>query len=308
MRLFPFIALLFLSGCASIQGSLFDMGVASEREQSRLEQHTVEIVGQRIHYLERDGAGEDVQTLVVVHGFAGDKNHWIRFVRFLPPSYRVLAPDLPAHGDNAPDPTATYSITYLTNALSAFVDALDSSPVHLVGNSLGGQIATELALAHPERVRTISLLDPAGLASREPSDLDVALSRGENLLIPTTREEYDTLISISFGEDAPELPWPAPAVLARRYANRASAYRKIWADLGTEPNDLDSRLHQLARPLLVVWGEQDGVIDVSAAGRWAELVPGGEIEIMDGVGHAPMLERPEATARVVDAFISRVNQ
>ena len=308
MRLSPFFVLFFLGGCASIQGSLFDMGVASERAQSGLERHTVEIGGHRVHYLERRGEGPDTQTLVLIHGFAGDKNHWIRFVRFLPPGYRVLAPDLPAHGDNVLDPTVTYSITYLTDALSAFVDALEEGPVHLVGNSLGGRIATELALAHPERVRTVSLLDPAGLASPEPSALDVALARGENLLIPTTREEYDTLISISFGEDTPELAWPAPDVLARRYANRASVYRKIWADLGTAPNDLDSRLHQLARPLLVVWGEQDGVIDVSAAGRWAGHVPQAEIKIMAGVGHAPMLERPEETAKLVDAFIKRAHQ
>ena len=308
MRILLFIALFFLSGCASIQGSLFDLGVASERAQSGLEPHTVEIDGHRVHYLERGGEGPDTQTLVLIHGFAGDKNHWIRFVRFLPPGYRVLAPDLSAHGDNALDPAATYSISYLTDVVSAFIDTLEEDPVHLVGNSLGGRIAAELALAHPERVRTVSLLDPAGLASPEPSDLDVALARGENLLIPTTREEYDTLIAISFGDDAPELPWPAPAVLARRYANRASVYRKIWTDLGTEPNDLDSRLHQLTPPLLVVWGEQDGVIDVSAAGRWAELVSHSEIELMTGVGHAPMLERPEETATLVDAFIERTHQ
>lgn len=227
MRLSPFIALLFLSGCASIQGSLFDLGVASERTQAGLERHAIEVGGQRVHYLERGGASPNAETLVLIHGFGGDKNHWIRFVRFLPPRYRVLAPDLPAHGDNAEDPAATYSITYLTDAVSAFIDALDENPVHLVGNSIGGRIAAELTLAHPERVRTVSLLDPAGLTSPEPSDLDVALARGENFLIPTTREEYDTLISISFGEDTPELPWPAPAVLARRYAIRASAYRKI---------------------------------------------------------------------------------
>ena len=308
MHLCSFIALFFLAGCASIQSSLFDMGVASERAQSGLEGHTVEIDERPIHYLERGGEGPDTQTLVLVHGFAGDKNHWIRFARFLPPGHRVLAPDLPAHGDNALDPAVTYSITYLTDALSAFIDALNVGPVHLVGNSLGGRIATELALAQPERVRTVSLFDPAGLASPEPSDLDVALGRGENLLIPTTRDEYDTLIAISFGDDAPELPWPAPAVLARRYANRASVYRKIWADFGTEPNDLDSRLHQLAPPLLVVWGEQDCVIDVSAAGRWANHVPHAEVEIMAGVGHAPMLERPEETAMLVDAFIKRANR
>ena len=308
MRLSPCIALFFLAGCASIQGSLFDMGVASERAQSGLERHTVEIDGQRIHYLERAGEGPDPQTLVLIHGFAGDKNHWIRFVRFLPPGYRVLAPDLPAHGDNTDDSAVTYSITYLTNALSAFIDVLEADPVHLVGNSLGGRIAAELALAHPQRVRTVSLLDPAGLTSPEPSDLDVALSRGENLLIPTTREEYDTLTAISFGDDAPELPWPAPAVLARRYANRASVYGKIWSVLGTVPNDLDSRLHQLAHPLLVVWGEQDGVIDVSAAGLWADNVSHAEIEIMAGVGHAPMLEQPAETATLVDAFIKRSHQ
>ena len=303
--LFFIAPILLLCGCATIQGSLFDMGLASERLQSGLERHTIEIDERAIHYLERDGAGPQTQTLVLVHGFAGDKDHWLWFARVLPPVYRVLALDLPGHDDNVRDTSVTYSITYLTHVLSDFIDEVDVGPVHVVGNSLGGRIAVEMALSWPDRIESVSLLDPAGIRSPEPSQLDAALARGENLLIPTTRTKYDKLILISFGKDAPDLPWPTASVLSRRYSERAPLYRKIWVDIGAEANTLETRLHQLAPPLLVVWGEQDGVIDVSAAGRWADLVPEVQIEIMAGVGHAPMLEQPEETMRIVDNFIRR---
>lgn len=298
-----FVVFLFLFGCTSIQGSLFDMGVASEREQAKLEQRTVEVDGERIHYLEREGSYADAQTIVLVHGFAGDKNHWIRFARFLPPSYRVLALDLPGHGDNAPDTTATYSIPNLTESLTAFLTTVGADSAHVVGNSLGGWLAAELALSHPEQVQTISLLNPGGLRSPEPSTLDLALARGENLLIPTTREQYERFTSIAFGDDPPDLPWPTASVIANRYAERAPLYRRIWADIGSVPNTLETRLSDLTQPLLVVWGNQDGILHVSAATRWGELVPHAEVDIIPGVGHAPMLEQPETTANAILTFI-----
>ncbi len=305
MRL-PTIALVLLcSGCASIQSSLYTMGVASERSQSGLEHRTVEINGTSIHYLERPGRSPGAETLVLIHGFAGNKDHWIRFARFLPPCYRVLALDLPGHGDNARDTTAIYSISNLTGVVSAFVSELAPGQAHVVGNSLGGRIAAELALSDPHRARTISLLDPAGVPSPEPSELDAALARGVNLLIPTTREEYERLLSISFGDEAPNFPWPVASVVSRQYTTRAAFYRRMWADLGSEPNDLEFRLSELRTPLLVIWGDEDGVLDVSAAHRWEELVAGALIEVMAGVGHAPMLERPEETAELVHAFIEQ---
>ena len=308
MRLLPllFVLLIGLSGCAIVQGSLFDVGVASERDRSALEARRLTVADRPMHYLERPGEGAHPETVVLIHGFAGSKDHWIRLVRHLPAHYRVLVPDLPGHGDNAPDTTVTYRIDYLASSLWDLVDALVDEPVSLVGNSLGGRTATEMALARPDRVRGLVLLNPAGVPAPEPSALDRALLRGKNWLIPTTPAEYDSLAAIAFGDHPPELPWPADAVVARRYAERAFLYRAVWRDLGPEFSTLPSRLPSLRTPTLLLWGTEDGILHPSAAERWAELVPDITVALLDGVGHAPMLEQPEATGQRIALFLRQI--
>ena len=304
MRPLLLVLMLVLSGCATVQGSLYDLGVASERDRAGLRPRTLEFDGYTLHYLERPGNRRDAETVVLIHGFAGSKEHWIRLVRYLPPRYRVLVPDLPGHGDNAPDTTCIYSIAYLTDAVAALIDEQANAHVYLVGNSLGGRIAAELALDEPERLRALALLDPAGVPSPTPSALDSALARGENLLIPTSRTEQDRFFDIAFGDKPPELPWPAEAVLARRSAARAPIYRAVWNDIGAEVIALPERLPDLRVPTLLLWGLEDGILDPSAADRWAALVPEIDLELLPGVGHAPMLEQPEATAERLVRFFA----
>lgn len=302
-RALPFLLALLAGGCAPLQGMLYRTGLAHERARADLRWMTVNLGGRTVHYLEREGDGPAAEPLVLLHGFGGSKDHWVRFVRHLPGGYRVLAPDLPGHGDNARDTTVTYSISYLTDAVTAFLDRTSPGPVHLAGNSLGGRIAVEVALERPERIRSLALFDPAGVPSPEPSTLDSLLSEGENLLIPTTPSEYARFTALAFGDTPPSLPWPAEAVVARQYRRRAPFYRRVWDDLGAH-FDLSRRLPALAVPTLLLWGEADEILDVTAADEWARLVPSIEVERWPGVGHAPMLERPEASAARYARFVA----
>ncbi len=305
LTFFTLVGLLFLSGCASIQGALFDFGIASERSRSSLVENTVEIDEQVIHYVERSSSSSDAPTLLLIHGFAANKDHWVRFARFVPESFRIVALDLTGHGENEPDTTTTYSISNQTERVSVFIERVVGGPVYVVGNSMGGLIAVALALDYPDLIQTLSLLNPAGLVSPEPSELDLAVARGQNLLIPTTRDEYDAFTSIAFGDNPPNLPWPTASVITRQYAERAPLYRKIWSDIRSEDGQVETRLPALDLPTLIIWGDQDGVLDVSAASVWNELIPNSELVVMPGVGHAPMLERPEESATLVITFIEK---
>ena len=120
-RLLPFF-LLVLTGCAPFQGYLYDVGVASERERAGLRARAVEVEGRAVRYYERPGAGAEAPTIVLLHGFGGSKDHWIRFAPHLPARYRVLALDLPGHGDDAPDPDASYTVDVLAAGIWATVD------------------------------------------------------------------------------------------------------------------------------------------------------------------------------------------
>ena len=114
-------ALMALGGCSGFKQSLFNQGLSFERWKSSLTEKTVKVDELNVSYLEREGSGE---TIVLLHGFSADKDNWIRFVRYLPKEYRVIAIDLPGHGYTTRDWNTTYSIDYMTRGFARTMDAL----------------------------------------------------------------------------------------------------------------------------------------------------------------------------------------
>ncbi len=273
--------------------TLYDVGLHAEQRAASLDAHEVHTRAGQMAYLEREAPGP---TVVLLHGFAANKNHWVRFVPHLPDSLRVVALDMPGHGESTFDPAATYDVATLVDGMVAALDEIGVGRFHLAGNSLGGLVATRLALAHPERVTTLFLLDPAGVVPPEPSPLREALAEGENPLIPTTSAGYDSLTALAFNHP-PDLPWPAGEVLAREYADRAPQNQKIWRDINNPPDIVTDDLPRLAMPVFLLFGADDRIIDPSSARVWAERVPELRVVLLPDIGHAPMLEAPRTTAR-----------
>ncbi len=302
LRLLPFALFLFLTGCAPVQHALFNAGVRAERRGADLDPHRVETAAGEVAYLERPAPGP---TVVLLHGFAANKDNWLRFVPHLPDSLHVVALDLLGHGESAFDADSTYDVPALVDGVAAAVDALGLGRFHLVGNSLGGLVATRLALDRPDRVETLFLLDPAGVEPPDPSPFREALAEGENLLVPTTAAGYDSLVALAFN-DPPDLPWPAGAVLAREYADRAEENQHIWRDINSPPMIVTDDLPALAMPVFLLFGADDRIIDPSSARVWAEHVPDLRVVLLPNVGHAPMLEAPRTTARYYLDFLHNV--
>jgi len=298
MHRLALFSLLVLTGCAPLQQTLFDAGLRAERRAADLTAREVNTPVGEIAYLERNGRGTPV---VLLHGFGASSTHWVRFVPHLPDSMRVLALDLPGHGASAFDSTRTYDVATLAAGVTAALDALDVGRVHLAGNSLGGLVATRIALDQPDRVASLFLLDPAGVEPPEPSPFRASLAEGENPLIPTTEAGYDSLTTLAFN-DPPDLPWPAGEVLAREYAERAPQNRQIWRDINNPPLIVTDELPRLAMPVLLLFGADDRIIDPSSAEVWKEHVPGIRVVVLPDVGHAPMLEVPRTTARYYRDF------
>lgn len=159
-----FACLLF--GCTSFKQGMFDCMMSAERSRSDFKPGIVQIQGQTMAYLERSGKGE---TIVLIHGFTGNKDHWTRFVRYLPEDYRVLAFDMPGHGDNDQSFEKTYAVDYMASTLDQAVDSMGISRFHLAGNSMGGWISTLYAARYPQKVMSLGLLDNAGLMDVSPS-------------------------------------------------------------------------------------------------------------------------------------------
>ena len=299
MRYVPLLlVLLTASGCGALKRQLVDAAIADRRGGAGLVAKEMALDGRTVAYLERAGTGP---TLVLLHGFGASKDAWLDFVREIPDGPRVLVPDLAGHGGSEAG-TGTYDATRLAADLDAWLDAVAPGPIHVAGNSLGGEVAALTALGRAGAVRTLTLYDPAGIVPPVASRRDSLLERGENILIPTTRDAFDRLLALSFVEE-PDIPGPARDVLAAGYAAREPFLRDLLIGLGQAPDLLRPRLGEITQPTLLVWGAEDRVIHPSAASVWAEGLPDETLQVLPNVGHAPMMERPAETAAAFLAFV-----
>lgn len=291
-------------GCASFKHGMYDCMISAERSRAGFTTGHVRIREQTMAYLERPGSGE---TIVLIHGFGADKDNWPRFTRHIPEEYRVIAFDMPGHGDNDRPGDRTYSIDYYVSCLEQAVDALGIEPFHIAGNSMGGYISIVYTDRNPGRVRSMCLIDNAGLhaVSPQPSDLQLAMERGLSPLTPSSGEEFSELLEYAFYRK-PFIPWPITSVLAERAVETGAFKRKIWADLHGQDIDLVPVLPRLGLPVLVIWGDKDRILHVSTTELLKQGLPNAEIIIMKDCGHMPMLERPEETARHYVTFLSGV--
>eukprot|EP01034_Spumella_vulgaris_P045519 gene45519-56699_t len=263
----------------------------------RLARAQAGVAGLDMPYLE-GGTGE---TLVLVHGFAGDKDNFTRMARFLTPHYRVICPDMPGFGDAGRDPQADYGIAEQAERLRALLDQIAPGKVHLGGNSMGGFIAAQFAAAHPERVASLWLLDPAGTdASHSSAVLQHYEASGEMPLLVRDEQDYHILVDACTAE-RPFVPHSVLTALGRRAAADFALHTAILRQVSASPV-LQPQPHYAAIPALVVWGEQDKILHPSGAAAFAGLFPRSRTVMMPGVGHLPMLEQPRRTAQETGAI------
>ena len=169
---------------------------------------------------------------------------------------------------------------------------------------MGGYLAGVYALRYPKRVKSLIFFDNAGIKSPRPSELVERLQRGDNPLIARTPEEFDRLISFVFVE-TPFIPPPVRSYLAARAVRDRERLDKIWKDVFAAPVALEDRLAELTAPVLIIWGDQDRVLDVSSTEVMKQALPAAEVVVLKGCGHMPMVERPEESARIVRGFLEK---
>lgn len=306
-RIIAFILVILgtmFSGCASMQDSLFNLAIKVERSRSDLSLRTVQVNADSVAYLERKGDGE---TIVLLHGFSADKNHWIRFIRYIPEQYRVLAIDMPGHGDNVQDNSRKYDPESLSLGIANTIEKLDLKRFHLAGNSLGGLVSQLYAFKHPDQVMTLGLFDSAGVRSPTPSDFQIALEKGENPFVVLSREDYDHLVTYAFYRQPFNLGLMNP-VVARNYIKSNDFNQKMFHDLmkadTTENNRiLKAAIARLKMPVFVIWGDKDRLLNVSSVEVYRQILPKVETTIIQNCGHMPMVEQPKVSARYYTKFL-----
>lgn len=300
------ILLGWLTACATIENSLFDMGLAVERSMSDLERKSILVSGKKWVYLESN-AGQNKPTVVLLHGFAAEKDNWVRMARSLE-QYHVIAPDLPGHGESDFDGNDYYGFDKQSLRLAEFVDALQLKAFHIVGNSMGGGIAGLYAYRNPTKVISLGLLDAVGFYGEEASEVEKRLETNQsNPLIVRSREDFDTLIEYAMHQP-PFMPWPIKNVMARRAIAREQANEHVFTHIYKEAQTAKLTggfkhvFEKLTMPTYVVWGDQDRVLHVSSVEQFFVNMPNVQVDVLPQIGHAPMLEKPELTAKMFNDF------
>ena len=272
-------------------GVLFRWATALGRRSAGLKLAQVDVDGHHIAYL-HGGEGE---TLLLLHGFGADKDHWTMIARLLTPHFRVIVPDLPGFGDSSRLDAARYGLDEQLARLARFADSLDLGQFHLGGNSMGGYLASHFALRYPGRVKSLWLLAPAGVMNAEKSETLTLLEAGENPLVATDMLAFDRLAALCFCKQ-PYMPAQFKRPLLARAVAEAAFNSKIFDEMFIDPVALETAIAGIAVRTLVVWGDNDRVLHPSALGILRPLLSNAEFILMRDMGHVPMIERPAETA------------
>jgi pimeloyl-ACP methyl ester carboxylesterase len=265
--------------------------IESERKRAGLVRKEIDLPGvARYVYLE-GGQGE---PLMLLHGFGANKDNFARVARFLTPHYRVIVPDHVGFGESAHPQEADYSPTAQAVRLGALAQALGIETLHLGGSSMGGQIALTFAALEPMRVKSLWLLDAAGVWTAPESELrKVIRETGQNPLMARNEDEFARLVRFVMS-DPPFVPRRILDVLAQERIGNFDLEKRIFQQIAAD--SIESRINGLQTPALIVWGAQDRAVHVGTTDVLHKLLPRSQVVIMPGIGHLPMLERPRQSA------------
>ena len=284
----------------TLPGLMVKWARESERKAAGLQTKSLRLDDHEIVYLE-GGQGEQI---LMVHGFAANKDNWSRFAKFITPGgYHVVALDLPGFGDSTCLETASYSMADQAKRLDQFASLVGFKKFHIVGNSMGGHIAGRYAVMFPERVLTLGLFNSSGVKSPVLSELGIKLAKGEpNPLIAASVEEFDRLLEFVFFKP-PEIPGLAKKLLVEEAAKHKTSNQRIAKQVSAELGALEPDLQKIKARTFVLWGDRDRVLDVSSVQALEKGLPNCTTAIMKDCGHLPMIERPQETAEYYLAFL-----
>lgn len=262
-----------------------------------------EIGGMPVHYRD-EGSGP---ALLLLHGTAASLHTWDGWVETLSRDFRIIRVDLPGFGLTGPSPARDYTIGAYVEFVEAFVSRLGLDSFHIAGNSLGGHIAWRYAVARPDRVRRLILVDAAGYPRDPPAEppLVIRLARlpiiGGVLGFAVPESIYRQSVLDVYGD-----PGKVTAPLVQRYFELSlrPGNRQAFVDrVRTEPEADGAEPRQVSQPTLVIWGAQDRWIDIADGEAFARDIPGARLVVLEGAGHVPMEEIPRQTAAVALQFL-----
>src|SRR4030095_4611099 len=246
---------------------------------------TATIYGAKIHYQEA-GSGPAV---VLLHGLGGDSSNWAPTIApLLARKYRVIVPDQIGFG-RSDKPLINYRVATLVDFLDGFYKQVGVQKASLVGNSLGGFTAAAFAVAYPDKVDKLVLVDAAGFKITEALDQKVVSG-----LNASTRQSVKDILSLVFYNTAAFTnDMAVDSFLASRVTAGDGYTIQRCIDSSARGEDmLDGKRGAIKHPTLIIWGREDGLTPLAMGQRFNKEIAGSQIFIIEKCGHVPQLEKP----------------
>ncbi|MBA3411612.1 MAG: alpha/beta hydrolase [Geodermatophilaceae bacterium] len=274
-------------------------------------------------YVRSTPGGPDSEPALYVHGLGGASTNWTDYAGLLSDRLDGQALDLFGFGRSGPAPRSDYSIEVHVRTVIAAIEGR-GGPVHLIGNSLGGLTAILVTGRRPDLVTTLTLISPAVPDLRPPRQMSTPLF--PLLLLPgiaraverrlagiSAEDRVRAMLELCFADMErvseqrlaeaideakirADFPW-ASAALAGSFRSLVAAYltpgaRNPWRIAAA-----------ITKPTLIIWGDQDKLVNVRNALRLAAVMPDARLLVLPGVGHTPQLEDPISSARATLALL-----
>lgn len=285
-----------------------DISVAELRAKyaSPASQFVEVLPGLTVHL--RDEGPRSAPVLVLLHGSNASLHTWEPWVARLRDRYRIVSLDLAAHGLTGADPQRDYSTAKSARIVAAVADRLGLRRFVLGGNSMGGGIAARFAVTYPDRLDGLILVDAGGQPTAGDRDIPLAFRIAE---IPGVRDivagitprwlvanglQGAVSVKSVLTDAAIDRYWE----LLRFPGNRSATLDRFGQGYGSVS---PAELARVKMPTLILWGREDRFIPVASARWYARQLPQARTVIYDGIGHLPMEETPDASARDVRAFL-----
>ena len=253
------------------------------------------------------------ETILYLHGFGDMKESFYYAAKTLAGTYDIIMPELPGFGSSEKHYDRQYGITDYILWLERFLLSLDIEKVHLAGNSMGGAISAHLAVKHPERVKSLTLIDSAGFVLNNYNTFYEEISEDKSPLLIKSEREYEIFRQRIFFNQI-KLPAFVKEYLTREMIDNHDWHKKILYDVFDEKsldestvnkpsvilNDLFSKL---TIPVNIIWGKEDTLFPYQMAEYAHKEINGSKLRILKNVGHCPQLENPKLFSRTLKELL-----
>ncbi|CAG0924766.1 unnamed protein product [Notodromas monacha] len=260
-----------------------------------------------------EGGAVDKPTILLIHGFAGNRDNWNRVAQFLTPYYHVVIPDLPTNGDTKVPDDFDLSMPNVTERLRRFVEAIHiQDKLNVAGHSIGGSIATLYAAQYPFDTQSLFLLNSAGIYKNANTNYAKDPQYLKHLIVSKPGDFDDVMQRVM--QTPIKMPYYLKRAQEKQLITQAEKNSKVIDQLVTlnriYTTDSFARVtRNIEAPTLILWGKQDKIINVEVANELKSLLKRAEAPvILNNVGHMPLLEAEQAVAQHYLPFLAKTQK